>query len=122
MGYGWTSSTLLLWALGACSSALAPSARDVADANDTGRALTAANESERQLLRVLPNLPAGTVKQVGDASVVADAAYTAASGRTCRSLHLTMKGSGQQRDRLACSSGDSWFFVPDVFGGDSATD
>jgi hypothetical protein len=50
---------------------------------------------------------------MGDTTVVADGAYTAASGRTCRAL--TMGTAGKNARRLACHNGGSWYFVPDVF-------
>jgi hypothetical protein len=121
MGLGWMSDwhiaacTALLVA---CSSARQPSARDVADANDTGRSLKAADESEREIIRQLPLLPDGIEVRARDISVVGDRAYAAASGRTCRLLHLTQRTSGKTRQRLACATGDTWFFVPDVLGRD----
>jgi hypothetical protein len=100
----------------ACSSAPGHSARDAADANDTGRTLAAKNDSERALLAALPTLRSGTAERVGDVTLVADAPYTAASGRICRSLHITKSKQRSAGDRLACSNGKDWFFVPDVFG------
>lgn len=99
----------------ACSSGPVPSPRDVADANDTGRTLDARSATERALLVEAASLPSGTQRRVGGATVVADAAYAAASGRTCRVLHIT-EAAAKVMDRLACSDGKSWFFVPDVFG------
>jgi len=101
-----------------CASAPPPSPQDVADANDTGRALDAASEGERQLLRQLPKLRAGTSQQIGEDLVVADAAYAAASGRAGRALLLTAGKTGKVSHRVACTTGGTWFFVPDVFGGD----
>ena len=113
--------TTLSLVLVACSSAPPPSARDVVDANDTGGALTAASASERQLLKEVPKLPAGAAWRVGNALVVSEAMYAAASGRTCRALHVTA-GTGKTSHRLACSDGKAWFFVPDVFGSNGARD
>jgi hypothetical protein len=90
------------------------SARDAADANDTGRKLEAKGESERALLTQLATFPTGTARRVGDLSVRAEAPYPAASGRTCRELHISSGQAGTQRERLACTDGRSWFFVPDV--------
>jgi hypothetical protein len=106
----------------ACSSAPKPSPRDVEDANDTGRAVTAASESERELLQQAAGLPVGAPRRVGNATVVSEAAYAAASGRTCRALHVTEAGSGKTAHRLACSDGKGWFFEPDVFGSDVVAD
>lgn len=110
------------WLLMACSSAPQPSARDVADASDTGRAVTAATQTERELLQLAADLPVGKARKVGTAMVISEAAYVAASGRTCRALHVTAAGSGTAVHRLACNDGKSWFFVPDVFGGNGVTD
>jgi len=110
-----------LAASAACSSAPPPSARDVADANDTGRTLSPSSEGERELLRRISQLPAGTPQRVGDESVVAEPPYTAASGRTCRALSLTSGKTGKVFHRVACSGGgNAWFFVPDVFGANGA--
>lgn len=106
---------LLLAAL-ACSSAPAPSARDVVDANDTGRTLSGSSEGERALLARVAKLPSGSAQHVGGASVVAEQPYAAASGRTCRALHISAAPARPAQHRLACSNGESWFFVPDVFG------
>ncbi|HYQ27537.1 MAG TPA: DVU3141 family protein, partial [Polyangiaceae bacterium] len=89
----------------------------IADANDTGRALPPASQSERELLQRIPQLPVGPAQRIGDDVVVADAAYTAASGRTCRALQLTASKTGKTSHRVACNGGGTWFFVPDVFGG-----
>ena len=99
-----------------CASAPPAAARDVADANDTGSTLVAKSQSERALLTDLPGLPALATRRLGDATVMAEAPYAAASGRTCRALHVTSKQPATTRHRLACSDGKSWFFVPDVFG------
>lgn len=124
MGLGWlrvarvcfVSAALLV----ACSSVRQPSPRDVADANDTGRGLTAASEAEREIIRQLPQLREGAEVRVRDFSVVGDPAYSSASGRTCRALHLTQRGTGKVQHRLACSEGSTWFFVPDVLGAENS--
>ncbi len=114
------SILLLLLAL-ACSSAPRLSARDVADANDTGRALAAKSDDERGVLGRLAVLPSGKHERVGGATVMAEAPYTAASGRTCRALRLTQAPTQAARRRLACSDGKAWFFVPDVFEAENDT-
>jgi hypothetical protein len=92
-------------------------ARAAADANDTGAKLGPRNELERAVLQALSSLPAGKPSKVGGAVVVAETAYTAASGRTCRSLNISSAASaGKTSHRLACVNGGSWFFAPDVFG------
>lgn len=105
--------TLLALTL-ACSSQPQTSARDAADADDTGRTLDAKTSSERAILRDLSALPSAKPQHVGDAVVVAEAPYEAASGRTCRALQVT--AAGKPSRRLACSDGKAWFFVPEVFG------
>jgi hypothetical protein len=101
----------------ACSSPPNISARDAADANDTGATLVAKNEAERSVLRQLSQLPAGRPSRVGDETVVADIAYVAASGRTCRALRLATSSDPKTwEQRLACKDAQHWFFVPDIFG------
>jgi hypothetical protein len=102
-----------------CSSQPALSARDAADASDTGGKLAARSPSERALLDSLPSLPPGVARRVGAVTVTAEAPYAAASGRTCRVLRLDADRKGQGSRRLACSDGTSWFFVPDVFSAES---
>jgi len=109
-----------LWAatlggLLACSSVPPPSARDVADANDTGRALTAQSEAERAVLGHVASLPTDSPRRIGGLTVRAERPYPAASGRTCRTLHLSAAPGVTPSARLACSDGNKWFFVPDVF-------
>jgi hypothetical protein len=119
----WKEATARLVALLVVPLSCAPTPlnpRDAADANDTGRTVDARTEAERALLQELASLPAGKAKLVGDVSVLAHAPYTAASGRTCRALEITPQPGGKGIGRLACSQDDkTWFFVPDVFGGDS---
>ena len=112
---GWLCM-MVVGCFNACTSAPVLSARDAADANDTGQTLGAKSESERALLRELPSLPSGSSRRIGDSSVVASLPYAAASGRTCRSLAITPAGAGKTRRQLACTDGNDWFFVPDVFG------
>ncbi len=102
----------------ACSSAAPPSARDVADANDTGRTVGAKSESERAVLGELGSLPSNAPRRFRDATVVAEPPYSAASGHTCRAVHVTTPQAAVHR--LACVDGTKWFFVPDVFGSSGA--
>lgn len=111
----WSALLPLLLPL-ACSSVRQPTARDVADANDTGRAVPAVSATERQVLERVAALPSGTATRIGDATVNADAPYAAASARSCRALHITLSASRQPLYRLACNDGRAWFFVPDIFG------
>jgi len=97
-----------------CSRPPAATARELSDANDTGRTLAVSNESERALLQRLSALPSGKPQHIGDATVIAEAPYSAASGRSCRSLHVTRAQTS--RNRLACNDGRGWYFVPDIFG------
>jgi hypothetical protein len=112
---------LLMAFLTACSSHVT-SARDAADANDTGRRLAPTNEGERKLLQALAALPNGKEQRVGADTVVAEAPYEAASGRTCRALSVTLGATRRALHRLACSDGRGWFFVPDVFGSNAAAE
>lgn len=101
----------------ACAAPAPVSVRDVADANDTGGRLKTTNPADKALLQELPRMPSGAARRLGDATVVAEAAYSAASGQTCRAVHVTVPPRPETIDRLACSDGRQWFFVPDVFGG-----
>lgn len=107
--------------LAGCSPSVQASARDVADANDTGRTFGANTPSERALLARVSTLPSETPTRVGEATVVADAPYDAASGRRCRALRITQGASRQPERRLACFSGRAWLFVPAVFSATGAT-
>jgi hypothetical protein len=104
----------LLLAVAGCASQSQGEPRDVADANDTGRSLPAQTRLEQDVLLALPSLESGRSRPVGNAVVVAEQAYTAASGRTCRALSIGV--GGKNLARLACHSGGTWYFVPDVFG------
>jgi len=114
----WSAPKLLVASLlaVACSNGPAINARDAADANDTGATLLGRTEQERTLLRELPRLPTGPTRSLAGLSVTADAPYPTASGRTCRALHLRATSATTGTDRLACTEGAAWFFVPDVFG------
>ncbi len=104
----------------ACSSEPMTSPRDAADANDTGRRLAPNGQTERALLSALPSLPSGNERRIGDASVIAEPPYGAASSRTCRALHITQGPTRKTSHRLACTDGSGWFFVPDIFGSNAA--
>lgn len=111
----WSALLLLLLPL-ACSSVRQPTARDVADANDTGRSVPAVSATERQILDRVAALPSGTSTRIGDATVNAEAPYAAASARSCRALSITSSATRQPVHRVACNDGRAWFFVPDIFG------
>jgi hypothetical protein len=107
----------------ACSSRPMTSARDVADANDTGRTVNASSAAERAVLAVLSSLPSGSPKVVSGLTVLAQAPYSAASGRTCRALNVRPEGTDKASARLACSNdGKSWFFVPAVLAGEGSAE
>lgn len=106
---------LALLSLGACSRPASISARDAADANDTGQSVDAKNSSEREVLKQIPTMPSGAARRFGDLWVTAASPYAAASGRTCRPLELGQTRAQQTIHRLACTAGGAWFFVPDVF-------
>jgi hypothetical protein len=71
---------------------------------------------------MLPNLPTGAPRHVDAVDVMADAPYTAASGRTCRALALSAGKDADASHRLACTDGSGWFFVPDVFAPQTRTE
>ena len=110
-----SQASLLAGICVACASPPAISAREAADANDTGRTSPARTDLERRVLRDLPQQPSGVARRIADVTVVVDEPYSAASGRTCRSIHFS-GGASVSGARLACNAGSDWFFVPDVFG------
>jgi hypothetical protein len=103
----------LVTLMAGCSSVPPPSARDLADANDTGQVLPPGTASERAILAKLPTLPSGERQVVDGTELVAEPIYLAASGRSCRAVHL---GGTEPRHRVACRVSEGWAFVPDVFG------
>lgn len=108
-------AVLLAACLVACGGAPKPHPRDAADAADTGRVVPVRDASEQAILQQAGTLKAGQPRPIGGATVIAGATYASAvDGRTCRSLRITRKRSTEQR--LACTEGQAWFFVPDVFG------
>ena len=98
----------------ACGGARHATSIELANANDTGSTVKAETEVEREILKALPSLPSGVSRPVRGTAVIAQPAYTAASGRTCRALELGPAGR-RPSSRLACSDGGAWFFVPGVF-------
>jgi hypothetical protein len=119
VGFGFSHCALLLASLG-CGSQPSAEPRDVADATDTGRALPAHTRLEQALLRALPTLPSGQPRQIAGSTIVAEAPYTAASGRTCRPVSI--QENGKSLARLACQRDGAWYFVPDVFGAAEAVE
>jgi hypothetical protein len=106
----------LLLFVAACSAGPVVNQRDIADANDVGGTLAAQTPLERDLLQQVASLKTATAQRIGDSMVIADSPYQAASGRRCRSIHVTAAGAGAAVQRLACTNGNAWVFVPDVFG------
>lgn len=104
----------------ACAANTPASARDVADANDTGGRVKSKTPADVIVLKELSRLPSGSPRRLGNATVVAETAYSAASGQTCRAVHVTTQPGHQPTNRLACNDGGQWFFVPDVFAGEPA--
>ena len=68
------------------------------------------NDTERETLARLSDLPAGDSVTIAGEQVTAGEPYHAASGRRCREVSL---GGAA---RLACEQEQGWVFVPDVFG------
>lgn len=76
----------------------------------------AASPAEAKVLEQLERLPVAQARTVDALSVVADAPYAAASGKTCRRLTLTpIEPPKTSRTRLACKDAGHWGFVPSVF-------
>ena len=75
-----------------------------------------ADDLERTILAKLGDLEDGVESSIDGYVVVAAAPYSAASGRTCRSVAFRPgDGAGAARSRLACLIEDRWAFVPEVF-------
>ena len=93
-----------------------PDAQAVRDAADTGGTVEPSSAEEQKVLDGLSDLAPGKTHNVGSLRVVADRPYFAASGRTCRRVTMTPgSGKASAATRLACTEGQKWFFVPDVF-------
>jgi hypothetical protein len=105
---------LLVAATAACGSSPQPTPRDLQDANDFGRSVPPSGTREERILRTAGSL-GGEPVLIEGAAITAEPAYTAASGRTCRPLHITL-ASRQVQHRLVCDGEKGWTFVPDVFG------
>jgi len=76
----------------------------------------AASPAEAKVLARLDRFPVAEARSVDTVSVVADAPYAAASGKTCRRLTFTPSTPPKtSRTRLACKDADRWTFVPSVF-------
>lgn len=76
----------------------------------------ATSPAEAKVLAMLEQLPAAQARSIDGLNVVADAAYAAASGKTCRRLTLTpLKPPKTSKTRVACRDGTGWAFVPSVF-------
>lgn len=75
----------------------------------------AASPAEAKVLARLDELPVAEARAVDGISVVAEAPYAAASGKTCRRLTLTPSTPPKtSRTRLACKDAERWGFVPNV--------
>ncbi|RTQ97932.1 DVU3141 family protein [Halomonas nitroreducens] len=110
---GWGAALLVVLSLGlsGCSSLSAtPPAEtgSVMAGGAHGRALDAnlsgfLAQSAPEAVTTLATSPWGP-----GVTVRAEAPYHAASGRTCRRLHIEGGGSGQARQAVACESPDGW--------------
>jgi hypothetical protein len=120
MGRVWTrwrvSSYVLVCAGLGCGARPSATPRDIADATDTGGAVRAKSRLELAVLAAVPTMSSDQPRQIGGATVVAEPAYAAASGRTCRSVSVRPSAKLEASRHLVCNDGSSWFFAPDVFG------
>jgi len=101
-------ASALVFIVSACASA-PPAGAFTAELAPT--TLSATTPAETELLRRAAELPVGQPVDVAGLQVLAEAPYTAASGRLCRELRV------DQQLRLACDGptppGQSgWVFVP----------
>lgn len=101
-------------AAAACASTQPrPTAREVREANDVGRAIAPVNATEEQILADAERLPADMPKEINGTSVTASLPYFAASGRTCR--RFVIGYSEDPVTKLSCKGRDGWYFVPNIF-------
>jgi len=81
-----------------------------------GGTAEAGSPAEEKVLERLADMPPSKSQRIGELAVLAEAPYTAASGKTCRRVTLTKAAAPRSsRTRLACSDGEAWQYVPDVF-------
>lgn len=114
----WRAPTFMLVLAGlGCSSRPSATPRDIADATDTGGTVRAKSGLEQAVLAAAPTMPSDLPRQIGEATVVAEPAYAAASGRTCRSVSVRPSAKLESSRHLVCNDGATWFFAPDVFAG-----
>jgi hypothetical protein len=99
----WVLAGALTAGVAACASAPPAAAWSPELAPST---LEATSPAEAAVLARAPELPVGEPVEVSGLHVVAQAPYSAASGRLCRELQLN------EQLRLACSSDGGWVFVP----------
>ena len=101
--------------LAACATTARPAAPDPSYTLLTKPGTRAATDDlERAILKQLGQLTTSKEAAIGGRAVVAGAPYTAASGRTCRSVNVRAAGAAPARIHLACVISDAWSFVPDV--------
>jgi hypothetical protein len=103
----------LALALMSCSGSAPPPETAAAPAR-AGGTIPPANSAEKEILLRIDQMPARAAVRVQGLTVIADYPYVAASGRTCRRITQT-SSSGASAERLACSDGRTWFYVPTVF-------
>jgi hypothetical protein len=98
----------------ASSPAKGADAQMLTDAADRGRTIEPGSDAERTVLQQLDHLAPDQPRTVGTTTVIAGREYAAASGRRCRTVHITDSKSHASQRHLACRDGNGWFYVPDV--------
>lgn len=82
-------------------------------AGTTGSIVAVKNDSEKQLLEQVATLTPHVQVLVGSLKVLPSSLESVASGRQCRSLSV-IAPTGNEASRLACTTGQAWFFVPNI--------
>ncbi|MBN1607772.1 MAG: hypothetical protein JW940_14135 [Polyangiaceae bacterium] len=103
-----------LWAACASSTPKGADAQMLTDATDRGGTLQPGSDAERAVLKQLDALAPDQPRTAGTTTIVAGPEYAAASGRRCRTVHLTDSKRHASQTHLACRDRNGWFYVPDV--------
>ena len=108
---------VIVSALSAACASTTPKGADaqmLTDATDHGGKLEPGSDAERTVLRQLDALAPDQPRTAGTTTIVAGPEYAAASGRRCRTVHVTDSKSHASQTHLACRDRSGWFYVPDV--------
>ena len=107
------ASVALVTALGACGGSQAPTEQEIWYTTSLRPGtVEPETQGERELLARMDEVPSNEPVRFAGQVFVVEPAYTAASGRSCRSVRVD---ADAVELKLACEQGAGWVFVPDVF-------